>query len=128
MRCAVEDEAVCHMIAAGDDDACVEEEVGDRGDIGGDQVLLMTARHRLAVTRQFVVHAAREDLLRDGNLDWTAIRPPRLTNGPLTGTYRTAIDRNVRHGLTISRPDVAHLMLTVLQQPETVRHSVGVAY
>ena len=61
---------------------------------------------------------------------WTGppIRPPRLTNGPLTGTYRTAIDRNVRHGLTISRRDVAHLMLTVLQQPETVRHAVGVAY
>jgi putative NADH-flavin reductase len=72
--------------------------------------------------------AAMEDLLRDGSLDWTSVRPPRLTNGPLTGTYRTAIDRNVRHCLTISRPDVAHLMLTVLQQPETVRHSVGVAY
>jgi putative NADH-flavin reductase len=72
--------------------------------------------------------AAMEDLLRDGSLDWTSVRPPRLTNGPLTGTYRTAIDRNVRHGLTISRPDVAHLMLTVLQQRETVRHAVGVAY
>jgi putative NADH-flavin reductase len=72
--------------------------------------------------------AAMEDLLRDGSLDWTAIRPPRLTNGPLTGTYRTAIDRNVRHGLTISRRDVAHLILTVLRQPETVRHAVGVAY
>jgi putative NADH-flavin reductase len=72
--------------------------------------------------------AAMEDLLRDGTLDWTAIRPPRLTDGPLTGTYRTAIGRNLPHGLTISRPDVAHLMLTVLQQPETVRHSVGVAY
>ena len=72
--------------------------------------------------------AAMEDQLRDGSLDWTAIRPPRLTNGPLTGTYRTAIDRNVRHGLIISRPDVAHLMLTVLQQPDTVRHAVGVAY
>jgi hypothetical protein len=72
--------------------------------------------------------AAMEDLLRDGSLDWTAIRPPRLTNGPLTRTYRTAIDRNLRHGLIISRPDVAHLMLTVLQQRETVRHAVGVAY
>jgi putative NADH-flavin reductase len=72
--------------------------------------------------------AAMEDLLRDGSLDWTAIRPPRLTNGPLTGTYRTAIDRNVTHGLTISRPDVAQLMLTVLQQPETVRHAIGIAY
>jgi putative NADH-flavin reductase len=72
--------------------------------------------------------AAMEDLLRDGSLDWTAIRPPRLTSGRLTRTYRTAIDRNVRHGLFISRRDVAHLMLTVLQQRETVRHSVGVAY
>ena len=72
--------------------------------------------------------AAREDLLRDGSLDWTAIRPPRLTNGPLTRTYRTAIDRNLPHGLTISRRDVAHLMLTVLQEHDTVRHSVGVAY
>jgi putative NADH-flavin reductase len=72
--------------------------------------------------------AAMEDLLRDGSLDWTSVRPPRLTSGPLTRTYRTAIDRNVRHGLFISRPDVAHLMLAVLQQPETVRHAVGVAY
>jgi len=72
--------------------------------------------------------AAMEDLLRDGSLDWTAIRPPRLTNGPLTRTYRTAIDRNLPHGLTISRRDVAHLMLTVLQEHDTVRHSVGVAY
>ena len=72
--------------------------------------------------------ADMEDLLRDGSLDWTAIRPPRLTSGRLTRTYRTAIDRNVRHGLFISRRDVAHLMLTVLQQRETVRHSVGVAY
>ena len=69
-----------------------------------------------------------EDLLRDGRLDWTSVRPPRLTNGPLTDTYRTAIDRNVRHGLFISRRDVADLMLTVLQQPETVRHAIGVAY
>ena len=68
-----------------------------------------------------------EDQLRNGNLDWTTIRPPRLTNAPLTGTYRTAIDRNVRHGLTISRPDVAHLILTVLQQRETIRHAIGVA-
>jgi putative NADH-flavin reductase len=72
--------------------------------------------------------AAMEDQLRNGNLDWTTIRPPRLTNGPLTGTYRTATDRNVRHGLTISRPDVAHLILTVLQQRQTIRHAIGVAY
>lgn len=83
---------------------------------------------RRAFGRVYADLAAMEDLLRHGNLDWTAVRPPRLTNGPLTGTYRTAIDRNLSHGLTISRPDVAHLMLTLLNRPQTVRHSVGVAY
>ena len=83
---------------------------------------------RRAFGRVYADLAAMEDLLRHGNLDWTAVRPPRLTNGPLTGTYRTAIDRNLSHGLTISRPDVAHLTLTLLNRPQTVRHSVGVAY
>jgi putative NADH-flavin reductase len=83
---------------------------------------------RRAFDRVYTDLAAMEDLLRGGNLDWTAIRPPRLTNGPLTGSYRTALDRNLPHGLTISRPDVAHLMLTVLGRRETVGHAVGIAY
>ena len=101
-----------------------------RYDPGDDLLMryLLSPLIRRIFGRHYIDLAAMEDLLNDGSLDWTAIRPPRLTTGPLTGTYRTAIDRNVRHGLTISRPDVAHLMLTVLQQPETIRHAVGVAY
>jgi putative NADH-flavin reductase len=101
-----------------------------RYDPGDDLLMryLLSPLIRRIFGRHYSDLAAMEDLLYDGSLDWTTIRPPRLTNRPLTGTYRTAIDRNVRHGLTISRRDVAHLMLTVLQQPETVRHSVGVAY
>lgn len=72
--------------------------------------------------------AAMEDDLRCRYLDWTAVRPPRLTNGPMTSRYRTALDRNVRHGLTISRADLAHAMLTVLNRPETIRHTLGIAY
>lgn len=72
--------------------------------------------------------ALMEDCLRDSALDWTAIRPPRLTNKPLTGTYRTAHGRNVRRGLSIGRADVAHLMLSVLEQPESITYTVGVAY
>jgi putative NADH-flavin reductase len=71
--------------------------------------------------------AAMEDLLAGSGLDWTAVRPPRLTNGPLTGHYRTAVDRNIRGGVTISRADVADLMLRVLDQPDTIGHTVGVA-
>jgi putative NADH-flavin reductase len=101
-----------------------------RYDPGDDLLMryLLSPLIRRLFGRHYTDLAALEDLLYEGNLDWTAIRPPRLTNRPLTGRYRTAIDRNVRHGLTISRRDVAHLMLTVLQQPETVRHAVGVAY
>ena len=47
--------------------------------------------------------ALMEDALRDSTLDWTVVRPPRLTDGPLTGTYRTALGRNLRGGLLVSR-------------------------
>jgi putative NADH-flavin reductase len=72
--------------------------------------------------------ALMEELLRDSHLDWTAIRPPRLTDGPLTGTYRTAVGRNLRRGPLVSRADVAHYMLRALDQPETIRRAMGIAY
>ena len=72
--------------------------------------------------------ALMEDVLRDSTLDWTIVRPPRLTNKPLTGHYRTAIGQNLRRGSLISRADVAHLMLHSLQQPELIGQTVGIAY
>jgi len=71
--------------------------------------------------------ALMEDILRDSGLDWTVVRPPRLTDGPLTGAYRTAGERNLRGGLFVSRADVAHLMLAVLDRPATVGHALGIA-
>jgi putative NADH-flavin reductase len=72
--------------------------------------------------------ALMEDIVRESGLDWTVVRPPRLTNGPLTGTYRTAYGRNLRRGLFVSRADVAHLMLRVLEQPEASKEVVGIAH
>jgi putative NADH-flavin reductase len=83
---------------------------------------------KAALRKPYADLALMEDVLRNSGLDWTVVRPPRLTNGPLTGIYRTARDQNLRRGLFISRADVAHLMLRVLEQPETIRHAVGVAY
>ena len=71
--------------------------------------------------------AEMEDILADSGLDWTAVRPPRLTNKAETGAYRTAYGRNLRRGLTVSRADVAHLVLAVLGQPETIGQTVGIA-
>jgi putative NADH-flavin reductase len=71
--------------------------------------------------------ALMEDVLRDSGLDWTVIRPPRLTDKPLTGTYRTAYGQNLRRGLLVSRADVAHLILRALEQPETIKQVIGIA-
>ena len=72
--------------------------------------------------------ARMEDLLRDSGLDWTVVRPPRLTDKPLTGAYRTAYGQNLRRGSFISRADVAHLMLDVLARPQSINQTLGVAY
>lgn len=72
--------------------------------------------------------AIMEDALRDSDTDWTAVRPPRLTDKPRTGTYRTAYGRNLPGGTTIARADVADYMLRALTEPASIRQTVGVAY
>ncbi|MQA85260.1 MAG: NAD(P)H-binding protein [Streptosporangiales bacterium] len=90
-------------------------------------------RHLLAPLGKAVLRkhyadlAQMEDVLRDSGLDWTVVRPPRLTDKPPTGTYRTACGQNLRRGVLISRADVAHLMLRVLEQPETIKQAIGIA-
>jgi putative NADH-flavin reductase len=71
--------------------------------------------------------ALMEDVLRESGLDWTVVRPPRLTDKPATGSYRTAYGQNLPRGFLISRADVAHYMLKVLDQPETIKQTVGIA-
>jgi len=71
--------------------------------------------------------AEMEDVLRDRDLNWTVVRPPRLTSKPVTGRYRTAYGRNIRRGLFASRADVAHYMHRAISQPETFRQTVGIA-
>lgn len=83
---------------------------------------------KAALRKHYADLARMEDILRDSDLDWTAVRPPRLTDKPLTGTYRTARGQNLRRGLVISRADVAHYMLRAVGQPETIKQTIGVAY
>jgi len=71
--------------------------------------------------------ARMEDEIRRSGTEWTIVRPPRLTDKPRTGTYRTAIGANVPRGNFISRADVAHAMLVSLDDPATVNQAIGVA-
>ncbi len=83
---------------------------------------------KTAFRKRYADLALMEDVVRDSGLDWTIVRPPRLTDKPLTGTYLTASGQNLRGGFLISRADVAHLMLRMLKQPETSKHAIGIAY
>ena len=60
--------------------------------------------------------------------DWTSVRRPKLTNGPRTGAYRTVLGGTPRSGRSISRADVAHAMLALIDNPAAVNQGVGVAY
>jgi putative NADH-flavin reductase len=65
----------------------------------------------------FADQAAQERLLAQSDIDYTIVRPPRLTEGPFTGTYRVLPDARPSGGLRISRADVAHFMLLQLTDP-----------
>jgi len=70
---------------------------------------------------------AGESEVEGSDLDWTIIRPPRLTSKPATGTYRTAIDRNLRSGLSVTRADLAAYMLSLISDPATIGKHVAIA-
>jgi putative NADH-flavin reductase len=75
--------------------------------------------------------AEMERIVRTSRLDWTIVRPPRLTNGPRTERYGLADDHlpsGAGGTATVSRADVAHFMLDEVEQPAHVRRVVGVAY
>ena len=96
---------------------------------GADAVLSgLGARFARTAFRTHYADLARmEDVVRSSGLDWTVSRPPKLTDKPLTGHYRTALGQNVRGGFSIPRADVAHQMLDCLAHPETIGQIVGLA-
>jgi len=69
-----------------------------------------------------------EAIIERSELDWTIVRPARLLDGPATGSYRTVTNGLVPKGGTITRADVAHLLLDALTHERFIRELVSVAY
>jgi putative NADH-flavin reductase len=69
-----------------------------------------------------------ESLIKDSPLDWTLVRPPRLTDKPATGHYRVAIDQPLDKGYSIARADVAHFMLNNIAAEGLFRRKVEIGY
>jgi putative NADH-flavin reductase len=59
-------------------------------------------------------------------LDWTIVRPPRLTNGGATGHWRSELDALPKGGWRISRADLATSLLELLEKHLYSQHLIGV--
>jgi putative NADH-flavin reductase len=70
--------------------------------------------------------SAMERVFRESELDWTIVRPPRLTDKPYTGKYCVREGQLPRFGFTISRADVADFMLKAVEKHVSSRKIVGV--
>jgi len=70
--------------------------------------------------------SAMEATLEKDGLEWTIVRPPRLTNGPLTKSYSVA-DGRLPRGMTVSRACVADFMIKEAERPTHVRQIVGLS-
>jgi uncharacterized protein YbjT (DUF2867 family) len=67
--------------------------------------------------------AASEKTLRESDLDWTILRPGRLTDEPGSGMVRLA--RSVRRG-SVSRDDVAAVLVALLDEPRAIGQTLEV--
>ena len=64
---------------------------------------------------EFADKERQEAMVTASDLDWTIIRPARLTNGPTTGKLRAQPRLPVTIRDSISRPDVAQFVLGELE-------------
>jgi putative NADH-flavin reductase len=78
-------------------------------------------RHPMADQR------AQERFLAASDLDYTIVRPPRLTDDLPTGTYRVLPDALPSSSRRIPRADVANFMLQQLTDPRFHRRGVYLA-
>ncbi|HPS79770.1 MAG TPA: NAD(P)H-binding protein [Thermoanaerobaculaceae bacterium] len=91
------------------------------GTYSENQGRLFLAMFRLATGGQLPTAQDRvdqEDAVRDSGLRWSIVKPPRLTNGARTG--RVTLGARVKVGLlsSISRADLADVLLDLCARPD----------
>jgi putative NADH-flavin reductase len=78
----------------------------------------------LPLRHEIADHEAKEALVAASNLDWTIIRPPKLTSGPRRGRYRAGERVTTWKPLSLlSRADVADFILRELATPQYIRQA-----
>jgi putative NADH-flavin reductase len=68
-----------------------------------------------------------EDYLQTVHLDWTIVRPEKLNNKPFSGKYHVMLNKNIIRGYNTSRADLAHYMLSIIDDSSTFRGTAIIA-
>lgn len=77
----------------------------------------------------FLDKSKQEKLIQSSQLDWTIVRPGQLTNGKKRGKYKHGLKvGNYILTKMISRADVAHFILSQLNDKTYVRQTPGITY
>lgn len=77
----------------------------------------------------FADHERQEAVVKQSTLDWIIVRPPYLSDGPHTGSYKHGFPVTDTQILgKISRADVADFMLKQLTNDTYLRQTPGVSY
>jgi len=78
--------------------------------------------------RSIYADKAKADAMIEASpLEWTIVRPVRLTNGPRTGKYRVSERFDARGPKSVSRADVADFMIRELTEREWIRKIAVIA-
>ncbi|HWZ02037.1 MAG TPA: NAD(P)H-binding protein [Mucilaginibacter sp.] len=68
-------------------------------------------------------HERQEELLKNSNLNWTAVRPVGLTNSTKEKETLVSLDNSPRPNLTIGRQNVARFMVRALKDGAYIRQN-----
>ncbi len=69
-----------------------------------------------------------ENALMNSTLNYTIMKPPGLTNSELTKTYRTEFGDFMQNSSQLSRADLAHCMLTHINDENYFKKKVALSY
>lgn len=71
---------------------------------------------------------SQERLVKESGLDWTIVRPTRLTDSPARGVWRESEQERVGAFARISRADVADALIAAVLQPNAVGRAWTLQY
>jgi putative NADH-flavin reductase len=83
----------------------------------------------MLLEKTFKEHELQEDIIKQSNLNWIIARPGNMTNGKLTGNYKTGFrsnDNSIK--VKISRADTAHFLVRQLYSDDNAKKVIGISY